>query len=335
MKRALITGITGQDGPYLAAHLISLGYQVFGLVRGHDNPKLRGVREIVPDIEFVGGDLLDHVSLIRAVEQAAPDELYNLAAISAVPISWQQSELVSQINGLGVWRLLEALRITGRTRTRFFQASSAEVFGDVDRCPQDESTPIRPRNPYGIAKLYAHEVVRNYRDHFGMFAVNGILYPHESLRRSEEFVTRKITRAAARIKLGMQKELGIGNLQAQRDWGYAPDYVRAYHLMLQHDMPEDFVIGSGVMHTIEDVLRIAFSRVGLDWCEYVKVDPRFYRKPEQFPMRSDAGKAREKLGWEPRVTVEQMIQMMVDYDLNDLAGEGSAPVPGGLVESIA
>lgn len=334
MKRALITGITGQDGPYLATHLASLGYKVFGMLRGHDNPKARGVRDIAPDIEFVSADLLDMVSLIRAIETIRPDEVYNLAAISAVPISWQQSELVTQINALGVWRLLEALRITGCTQARFFQASSAEVFGDVDRTPQDESTPIRPRNPYGIAKLYAHQVVTNYRDHFGMYACNGILYPHESLRRSEEFVTRKITRAAARIKLGLQKELGIGNIQAQRDWGYAPDYVRAYHLMLQQETAEDFVLGSGVVHTIEDVLRIAFGRVELDWQEYTKIDPRFYRKPEQFPMQSDPTKAREKLGWEPHVTFEQMIQMMVDFDLNDLAGEAGVPGPG-LVGSIA
>lgn len=335
MKRALITGITGQDGPYLAAHLIEQGYTVHGLVRGHDNPKVDAIRKLVPGLEFIGGDLVDLVSLIRVLEQTRPDEIYNLAAISAVPISWQQAELVTQVNALGVWRLLEAIRIVTGSSTRFFQASSAEIFGDVDRCPQDETTPIRPRNPYGIAKVFAHQVVTNYRDQYGLFAVNGILYPHESLRRSPEFVTRKVTRAAAKIKLGLQQELSIGNLLAQRDWGYAPDFVRAYHLMLQQDEPTDLVLGTGEVHSIEQLLDFAFSRVGLAWGDYTKVDPKFFRPPERFPMRSDPSKARALLGWQPTVSFAEMIGMMVDADLQELGAAAGVGVSGSLCETLA
>lgn len=306
--------------------MLDLGYHVFGLIRGHDNPKAAAVRAICPEIRLIRGDVLDQVSLIRALQEAEPDEVYNLAAVSAVPISWEQAELVSQINGLGVWRLLEAIRICGFKECRFWQASSAEVFGDIDRCPQNEETPFRPRNPYGIAKTYAHLVVRNYREQKGMYAVNGILYPHESTRRSEEFVTRKLTRAAAKIRLGLQPSVAIGNPDAVRDWGYAPDYVRAYHLMLRQEEPEDLVIGSGEVHSIRELLEIAFGRVGLRWEEHVVQDPRFWRPPERFPFRSDPSRAEARLEWKRTRSFREMIEEMTDYDLAELS-ETSAAVP--------
>ena len=314
MKTALITGITGQDGTYLAEYLIGLGYSVYGLIRGQNNPKAEAVQRLVPDLELIEGDLLDQSSLIAAVESTQPDEVYNLGAISFVPLSWRQPVLTSEITGLGVTRLLEAIRMVNRD-IRFYQASSSEVFGKVREMPQSEATPFHPRSPYGVAKAYGHYTTVNYRESYDMFACSGILFNHESPRRGLEFVTRKTTNAAARIKLGKQDSLLMGDLSPKRDWGYAGDYVQAMHLMLQQDEPDDYVIGTGETHSIQEMCAVAFDHVGLDWQDFVGKDPRFLRPAEVNLLIADNAKAQEKLGWMPTVDFPGLIKMMVDSDL--------------------
>ena len=314
MKTALITGITGQDGTYLAEYLIGLGYSVYGLIRGQNNPKAEAVQRLIPDLELIEGDLLDQSSLIAAVESTQPDEVYNLGAISFVPLSWRQPVLTSEITGLGVTRLLEAIRMVNRD-IRFYQASSSEVFGKVREMPQSEATPFHPRSPYGVAKAYGHYTTVNYRESYDMFACSGILFNHESPRRGLEFVTRKTTNAAARIKLGKQDSLLMGDLSPKRDWGYAGDYVQAMHLMLQQDEPDDYVVGTGETHSIQEMCAVAFDHVGLDWQEFVGKDPRFLRPAEVNLLIADNSKAQEKLGWMPTVDFPGLIKMMVDSDL--------------------
>ena len=314
MKTALITGITGQDGTYLAEYLIGLGYSVYGLIRGQNNPKAEAVQRLIPDLELIEGDLLDQSSLIAAVESTQPDEVYNLGAISFVPLSWRQPVLTSEITGLGVTRLLEAIRMVNRD-IRFYQASSSEVFGKVREMPQSEATPFHPRSPYGVAKAYGHYTTVNYRESYDMFACSGILFNHESPRRGLEFVTRKTTNAAARIKLGKQDSLLMGDLSPKRDWGYAGDYVQAMHLMLQQDEPDDYVIGTGETHSIQEMCAVAFDHVGLDWQDFVGKDPRFLRPAEVNLLIADNSKAQEKLGWMPTVEFPGLIKMMVDSDL--------------------
>ena len=314
MKTALITGITGQDGTYLAEYLIGLGYSVYGLIRGQNNPKAEAVQRLIPDMELIEGDLLDQSSLIAAVESTQPDEVYNLGAISFVPLSWRQPVLTSEITGLGVTRLLEAIRMVNRD-IRFYQASSSEVFGKVREMPQSEATPFHPRSPYGVAKAYGHYTTVNYRESYDMFACSGILFNHESPRRGLEFVTRKTTNAAARIKLGKQDSLLMGDLSPKRDWGYAGDYVQAMHLMLQQDEPDDYVVGTGETHSIQEMCAVAFDHVGLDWQEFVGKDSRFLRPAEVNLLIADNSKAQEKLGWMPTVDFPGLIKMMVDSDL--------------------
>ena len=324
MPTALITGITGQDGSYLAEHLLARGYRVHGLIRGQNNPKRMVVENLLPDVEIELGDLLDQTSLISAVQKVQPDEIYNLAAISFVPLSWNQPELTGEITGLGVLRMLEAIRIvTGATPSRpgggsgirFYQASSSEMFGRVMETPQSELTPFRPRSPYGVAKTYGHYITVNYRESYGIFACSGILFNHESPRRGPEFVTRKITQAAVRIKLGKQADLVMGNLEAERDWGYAGDYVRAMHMMLQAPEADDYVIGSGECHRIDEFADLAFKRVGLNWRDYVKSDAKFMRPAEVEHLCADPTKAHTKLGWLPEVDFRGLVEMMVDSDL--------------------
>ncbi|MEV4920575.1 GDP-mannose 4,6-dehydratase [Streptomyces tirandamycinicus] len=330
-KRALITGITGQDGSYLAEHLLEQGYQVWGLARGQANPRKDRVSRLIPELQFVSGDLMDQGSLVAAVDLVQPDEVYNLGAISFVPMSWQQAELVTEVNGTGVLRMLEAVRLVsglGRSgsgapaggQVRFYQASSSEMFGQVVESPQNERTPFHPRSPYGVAKAYGHYITQNYRESFGMYGVSGILFNHESPRRGAEFVTRKISLAVAQIKLGLQDKLSLGNLDAVRDWGFAGDYVRAMHLMLQQDRPGDYVVGTGRMHSVREAARIAFECVGLDWEEHVVVDPALVRPAEVETLCADYGDARQVLGWEPRVEFPELMRMMVESDLQ-LAGQ--------------
>ncbi len=314
MKTALITGITGQDGAYLAEHLIGLGYRVHGLIRGQNNPKAEAVQRLIPKLELVEGDLLDQSSLIAAVESTQPDEVYNLGAISFVPVSWRQPVLTSEITGLGVTRLLEAIRLVNRD-IRFYQASSSEMFGKVREVPQSETTPFHPRSPYGVAKAYGHYTTVNYRESYEMFACSGILFNHESPRRGLEFVTRKVTNAVARIKLGKQENVLMGDLSPKRDWGFAGDYVRAMHLMLQQDEPDDYVIGTGETHAVEELCAVAFAHVGLDWQDFVGTDPRFLRPAEVNLLIADSSKAREKLEWQPSVDFAGLVRMMVDSDL--------------------
>ncbi len=329
MSTALITGITGQDGFYLAEHLLSLGYDVYGMIRGQANPKRPLVEEALPDIRVVDGDLLDQASLIAVVQKVQPDEVYNLAAISFVPLSWNQPELTGEITGLGVLRLLEAIRLVSGAspsrsqsggRIKFYQASSSEMFGKVQQTPQNEQTPFYPRSPYGVAKVYGHYLTVNYRESYGIFACSGILFNHESPRRGPEFSTRKISQAAARIKLGKQKELVLGNLDSHRDWGYAGDYVRAMRLMLQQPEPDDYVIGTGRSHSVRDFVEMAFQQVGLPWEEHVRSDPQFMRPAEVEHLLADPTKARQKLGWEPTVSFEELVRMMVESDLGAESG---------------
>jgi len=319
MPRALITGITGQDGLYLGEFLADRGYQVFGLVRGQSNPKIATVEQVIPSIELVEGDLRDLPSLIGALEIAQPDEVYNLGAISFVGLSWKQAELTGEITGMGVLRLLEALRIqTGGdlSSVRFYQASSSEMFGKVRETPQRETTPFHPRSPYGVAKAFGHYMTVNYRESYSAFACSGILFNHESERRGHEFVTRKVTRAVARISLGLQDKVSLGNLEARRDWGYAGDYVEAMWLMLQQQQADDYVIATGRTHSIRDLLDVAFAHVGLsDWERFVDQDPRFFRPAEVDLLVGDAAKAREILGWQPKMDFETLIATMVDADL--------------------
>ncbi|HEY4868771.1 MAG TPA: GDP-mannose 4,6-dehydratase [Candidatus Dormibacteraeota bacterium] len=311
---ALITGITGQDGTYLAQMLIARGYNVYGLVRGQNNPRLAMVAALCPGVEFVEGDLLDQSSLIAALETSQPTEVYNLGAISFVGLSFKQALLTGEITGLGVTRMLEAIR-TVNDKIKFYQASSSEMFGKVRESPQNELTPFHPRSPYGVAKVYGHYITVNFRESYGMFACSGILFNHESPRRGLEFVTRKITNGVARIKLGLQKQLSLGNLESQRDWGFAGDYVDAMYRMLQQPEPDDYVIATGEMHNIREFLELAFTRAGLDWRDHVVSDPRFFRPAEVDRLVGDFSKAREKLGWQPTTSFDELANMMVDSDM--------------------
>ena len=320
MKRALITGITGQDGRHLAELLLQKDYEVFGLLRGQHNPKRVIVEREVPDVRLIDGDLTDQVSLISAVQRVQPDEVYNLGAMSFVALSWNQPELTGNVTGLGALRMLEAIRnVQGSngagSRIRFYQASSSEMFGAAEEVPQCELTRFHPRSPYGVAKVLAHHMTVNYRESYGLFACSGILFNHEGPRRGPEFVTRKITQAVARIKLGRQDRLTLGNLDSKRDWGYAGDYVEAMWLMLQQDRPDDYVIGTGECHSVRDFAEAAFQYVGLDWRAHVTHDDALLRPAEVDILQADASKARKALGWKPKVTFEGLVQMMVDADL--------------------
>ncbi|SMF32111.1 GDPmannose 4,6-dehydratase [Paenibacillus barengoltzii] len=313
-KSALITGITGQDGSYLAELLLEKGYKVYGLRRRTSTPMMDNIEHIKNEIEFIEGDLLDQGSLVNAIQIANPDEVYNLAAQSFVGTSWDQPSLTGQITGIGVTNLLEAVR-QKKPDARFYQASSSEMFGKVVETPQKETTPFYPRSPYGVAKVYGHWITVNYRESYDLFACSGILFNHESPRRGIEFVTRKVTTAAARIKLGLQNELRMGNLDAKRDWGFAGDYVKAMWLMLQQDKPEDFVISTGETHTVQELVEIAFGHVGLNWRDYVVIDPKFVRPAEVDLLLGDCSKAKEKLGWKLEVGFEDLVKMMVESDL--------------------
>jgi GDPmannose 4,6-dehydratase len=319
MPRALITGITGQDGRHLAPLLVGKGYDVYGMSRGQNNPKIQFVQEETPELEIVEGDLQDLSSLIAVVEQVQPDEVYNLGAISFVALSFRQPELTADITGVGVLRMLEAIRVVGGSqdnRIRFYQASSSEMFGKVRETPQNEMTPFHPRSPYGTAKVFGHYTTLNYRESYGLHASSGILFNHEGPRRGLEFVTRKVTNAVARIKLGLQDTLTLGNLEASRDWGYAGDYVEAMWRMLQQDEPGDYVVATGETHTIRDLLDAAFQAAGIDdWQRLVETDPRFTRPAEVDLLIGDATKAREVLGWQPSVDFPTLVKMMVDSDI--------------------
>jgi GDPmannose 4,6-dehydratase len=319
VKRALITGITGQDGRHLSEFLSGKGYEVYGLVHGQANPKIELVQGENPSLELIEGDLRDLSSLIAVVEQVQPDEVYNLGAISFVQLSFKQAELTAEITGLGVLRMLEAVRMVGGTDNnpiRFYQASSSEMFGKVHETPQTENTPFHPRSPYGVAKVFGHYTTMNYREAYGIHASSGILFNHEGPKRGLEFVTRKITNAVARIKLGLQDSLTLGNLDASRDWGYAGDYVEAMWMMLQQDSPDDYVIATGETHTIRELLERAFALAEIDdWESRVVQDPRFYRPAEVDLLFGDASKARKTLGWQPRVSFPELVQMMYENDL--------------------
>jgi GDPmannose 4,6-dehydratase len=319
VKRALITGITGQDGRYLANFLAEKGYQVFGLIRGQNNPKAELVMRETPSVELVDGDLRDLSSLIAVVERVQPDEVYNLGAMSFVHLSFTQPELTSEITGLGVLRVLEAVRIVGGAENnpiRFYQASSSEMFGKVRETPQTELTPFHPRSPYGVAKVFGHHMTVNYREAYGLHASSGILFNHESPKRGLEFVTRKITNSLARIKLGLQDSITLGNLDSARDWGFAGDYVEAMWLMLQQDVADDYVIATGETHTIREFLDAAFACAGYgDWNRFVRQDARFERPAEVDLLMGDATRAREHLGWTPKVNFEGLVQRMYESDL--------------------
>jgi GDPmannose 4,6-dehydratase len=313
-KRAVITGITGQDGSYLAELLLEKGYEVFGFVRRSSIDTSDRISHLLGQIRFLQADLLDQSSIIGALKEAAPQELYNLAAQSFVPTSWNQPVLTGEFTALGVTRMLEAIR-TVDPSIRFYQASSSEMFGKPLETPQRETTPFHPRSPYGVAKVYGHYITVNYRESYGLFACSGMLFNHESPRRGVEFVTRKITQGVAQIKLGRARELRLGNLSAERDWGFAGDYVRAMWLMLQQDRADDYVIGTGVAHSVDDFVQAAFRRAGLDPQEFVKVDPALFRPAEVDHLRADASKARQQLGWKAHVPMEALVDMMVDHDI--------------------
>ncbi|HEV2770886.1 MAG TPA: GDP-mannose 4,6-dehydratase [Solirubrobacteraceae bacterium] len=318
-QRALITGITGQDGSYLAELLLDKGYDVHGLVRRASTEKFERIEHLRERITLHQGDLLDQRSLVDALRASAPEEIYNLAAMSYVAVSWIQPTLTAEFTGVGVTRMLEAMREVC-PQARFYQASSSEMFGKVLEVPQTEATPFYPRSPYGVAKAYGHFITVNYRESYDLHAVSGILFNHESPRRGLEFVTRKITWHAAAIKHGLRDKLALGNLDAQRDWGYAKDYVEAIWLMLQRDEPEDFVIATNTTHTVRRCVEIAFERVGLDWERHVEIDPSFKRPAEVDQLIGNPAKARELLGWEPQTSFEQLIHLMVDSDLRLLGG---------------
>ncbi|MBV8203620.1 MAG: GDP-mannose 4,6-dehydratase [Candidatus Eremiobacteraeota bacterium] len=313
-KRALITGITGQDGSYLAEFLLERGYQVFGLTRRSSTNSFDRIAHIIDKVTLLSGDLLDEHSIASAIRESQPDEIYNLAAQSFVPTSWSQPVLTAEFTAVGVGRLLEAMR-AAKPEARFYQASSSEMFGKVQQTPQTETTPFYPRSPYGVAKVFGHWITVNYRESYGLFACSGMLFNHESARRGLEFVTRKVTDGVARIKLGKTHELRMGNLDAKRDWGFAGDYVRAMWLMLQQDEPDDYVIATGETRTVGELVETAFSYAGLDWRKYVVLDPKFIRPAEVDILVGDASKAHRKLGWTPEVTFKQMIEQMVDADL--------------------
>jgi GDPmannose 4,6-dehydratase len=331
MPRAFITGITGQDGRHLAEFLHEKGYEVVGMVTGQNNPKVLPLLEELPFIDVVPGDLADLPSLVSSLQKAQPDEVYNLAAISFVAMSFNQAELTANITGLGVLRMLEAIRMVGGSSNnpiRFYQASSSEMFGKVRETPQTELTPFHPRSPYGCAKVFGHDITVNYRESYGLFACSGILFNHEGPRRGLEFVTRKITNAVAKIKLGLQQDLVLGNIDSKRDWGYAGDYVKAMWLMLQQDEPSDYVIATGIMHSIEDLLQRAFTAAGIDdWQQYVRQDQRFFRPAEVDVLKGDASKARRVLGWEPEVDFDELVNMMVANDLKLEAARAGLAVP--------
>ncbi|MFV2109777.1 GDP-mannose 4,6-dehydratase [Micromonospora sp. LOL_015] len=327
-RRALITGITGQDGTYLARHLLAAGYEVFGMVRGHTAPTVCHPGQLHPDVTLVSGDLMDQPSLLSVVGQVQPDEVYNLGALSYVPVSWRQSTATAQVTGMGVLRMLEAIRITAgitSSRTpdfshpRFYQASSSEMFGKVRETPQNELTPFHPRSPYGVAKAFGHYTVQSYRQSYGMFAVSGMLFNHESPIRGPEFVTRKVSLGAAAVKLGLRKSLRLGNLEAERDWGFAGDYVRGMALMLAQDEPDDYVLGTGTAHSVRELVELAFAHVELNWRDYVVLDEALQRPAEVDLLCADPTKARQRLGWKPTVPFEEMIAMMVDSDLDLLS----------------
>jgi GDPmannose 4,6-dehydratase len=320
MPKALITGITGQDGSYLAEFLLGKGYEVVGVVRRTSHDSYERIGHLLDRVTIVPADLLDQHSLTQVLQEHRPDEVYNLAAQSFVPASWSQPVLTGEFTALGVTRILEAIRLAHPT-ARFYQASSSEQFGKVQETPQRESTPFYPRSPYGVAKVYGHWITVNYRESYNLFAVSGILFNHESPRRGIEFVTRKVTDGVARIKLGRAKELRLGNLDAKRDWGFAGDYVEAMWLMLQQQAPKDYVIGTGEEHTVEDLVRIAFEHVGLDWKQHVVQDPRFMRPAEVETLLADPSLAKRELGWKPKVGFRELVQMMVDADLARLRGK--------------
>jgi GDPmannose 4,6-dehydratase len=316
-KKALITGITGQDGSYLAELLLSKGYEVYGMVRRTSTVYYERIRHIQKDLHIIQGDMGDLSSLITAISTIQPDEVYNLAAQSFVPTSWNQPVFTGDITGLGVTRILDAIR-TVNPEIRFYQASSSEMFGKVREVPQSENTPFYPRSPYGVAKVYGHWITINYRESYDMFACSGILFNHESPRRGMEFVTRKVTYHAAKIKLGLANEIRIGNTDAKRDWGFAGDYVRAMWLMLQQDEPDDYVVSTDETHSVERLLEVAFDCVNLNWKDYAVQDPRFMRPAEVDLLVGDSSKTREKLGWEPKVSFEELIAMMVESDMQKL-----------------
>lgn len=313
-RRALVTGITGQDGSYLAEFLLERGYEVVGMVRRSSTETVERIAHLDGRIVLREGDLLDQLSLIRLLDEVQPAEVYNLAAQSYVPTSWEQPMFTSEATALGVTRMLEAIRVVNR-QIRFYQASSSEMFGQVREVPQTEQTPFHPRSPYGVAKVYGHHITVNYRESYGIFACSGILFNHESPRRGRQFVTRKVTDAVARIRAGLASTLRLGNLDASRDWGYAGDYVQAMWLMLQQPYPDDYVVATGETHTVRELCELAFARVGLDWREWVVADPSLVRPAEVDHLRGDASKARRVLGWAPKVSFAELVAMMVDADL--------------------
>jgi GDPmannose 4,6-dehydratase len=324
-KRALITGITGQDGSYLAELLLDNGYEVYGLVRRASSTNYWRIEHLLGRIHLKPADLLDQLSLIRAIEDVRPHEFYNLAAMSFVPASWDQPMLTGEFNAQGVTRVLEAVRVVDPS-IRIYQASSSEMFGKVREIPQTELTPFYPRSPYGVSKVFAHYITVNYRESYGLFAVSGILFNHESPRRGLEFVTRKVSDGVARIKLGLADSLSLGNLDAQRDWGFAGDYVRAMWMMLQQECAEDYVIATGESHSVRELVEVAFGHVGLDWPKYVKTDPRFLRPAEVDHLIGNPAKARAGLGWRPEIDFHGLVTMMVDSDLRRLAQAPHTPV---------
>ncbi|MBW4543423.1 MAG: GDP-mannose 4,6-dehydratase [Symplocastrum torsivum CPER-KK1] len=320
-KKALVTGLTGQDGSYLAELLLDKGYQVFGLVRRSSSSHFGRISHFSNNIQILSGDLLDQCSLMDALSEAQPDEIYNLASQSYVPISWSQPALTAEYTAIGVSRLLESIRRC-KPDAKFYQASSSEVFGQPDESPQTERTPFRPRNPYGVAKAYAHWMTVNYRQQYNLYNCCGITYTHESPRRGTEFVFRKITRGAALIKLGLANELKLGNLDARRDWCYAKDAVYAMWLMLQQEQPDDYIIASGTTHSVRELVECAFNCIGLNWQDYVSVDPAFYRPDEAVELVGSIDKAQKNLGWQPQYSFEQLVELLVDHDLKEITERG-------------
>lgn len=313
-KRALITGITGQDGSYLSELLLEKGYKVYGLMRRSSTVNIERISHLIEDIELLNGDLLDQNSLMNAIRRSDPDEIYNLAAQSFVPTSWNQPDLTGEFTALGATRMLEAVRAV-KPNARYYQASSSEMFGSTPQVPQNETTPFYPRSPYAVAKVYAHWITVNYRESFDVYACSGILFNHESPRRGLEFVSRKVTHGVARIKLGKQKKLAMGTLEAKRDWGFAADYVEAMWMMLQQPTPSDYVIATGISHTVRYLIEVAFQHAGLDYREFVELDPALLRPAEVNSLCGDSSKAKRELGWAPKVSFEELIKMMVDADL--------------------
>jgi GDPmannose 4,6-dehydratase len=317
LKKVLITGITGQDGSYLADMLLEKGYEVYGMVRRSSVEKLDRIEHIREKINFVQADLLDQLSIITIIKQVNPDEIYNLAAMSFVPTSWSQPVLTGEFTGIGVTRMLEAVRLVNKD-IKFYQASSSEMFGKVKEIPQTENTPFHPRSPYGVAKVYGHYITVNYRESYNIFAASGILFNHESPRRGLEFVTKKVTNAAAKIKLGLLDYLYLGNMDSKRDWGFSKDYVEAMWLMLQQDKPDDFVIATGESHSVKEWVQASFECLGMDWEKYVKIDQKFIRPAEVDLLIGDSSKAQKILGWKPKVNFNQLVKIMVEYDYNQL-----------------